>query len=468
MQAGAAARRMDRLPWCAMQSTQAAGRAVVPEPPATPVIGHVLQLRRDPLKFLLDAAEQHGDLVRLRLGRTPTYLITHPDDLRLVLKDQYKSFTKRTGLYSVLQVYLGDGLLTSEGEPWLAHRKLIVPVFRQKKLDRFAETITRATAEMLDRWELNAASGEPLNVAAEFGGLALRVIAETVLGAEALKDISVIEEAMSAVQQFCADRLYAIVPIPLFVPTPSNRRTRHAVRIFDEMAYRFIDQRKARGDFGDDILSHLLTPDATGKSLTRKEMRDEVVTLFNTGHDTTAHALTWTLWALAQHPEVAQKVDREVADTLGGRTPTASDVPALRYVDRVFHESLRLYPPAWIYARVALEQIQLQKATLPAGVQLLISPYVVHRLSRLWPRAGEFLPDRWEQEPAPFSFLAFGGGAHRCIGESFATMEATMVMAQMIQRFSFEEIPGHQVRPDPLITLFPKGGLMLRVKRRAV
>ncbi len=450
-----------------MQAAPTSGPTVVPEPRATPLIGHVLQLRRNPLKFLLESAEQHGDIVRLRLGRTPNYLLTNPEDIRFVLKDEYKRFTKRTGLYSVLQVYLGDGLLTSEGEPWLAHRKIIVPVFRQKKLDRFAETITRATSEMLDRGEVNAKSGEPLNVSHEFGALALRVIAETVLGAEALKDISVIEEAMAAVQKYCADRLYAVLPIPLFIPTPSNLRTKQAVRTFDETAYRFIDGRKERGDFGDDILSQLLRTEGNEKPLTRKEMRDEVVTLFNTGHDTTAHALTWTLWALAQRPKIAEQIDKEVAGALGGRIPTSADVPKLPYTDRVFHESLRLYPPAWIFARVAREDVELRGTRLPAGAQVLISPYAVHRLSRLWPNAGEFLPERWEKEPAPFAFLAFGGGAHRCIGESFATMEAVMVMAQIFQRFTFEEVPGHEVRPEPLITLFPKGGLLLRVKPRS-
>jgi cytochrome P450 len=446
-----------------------------PSPPGEPVLGHLRLLMRSPPRFLLRSCVEHGDVVRLHFGnplrRMTAHLISAPDDVRRVLQDQHRTYSKRTRGIEKLRIFLGNGLLTSEGDFWLRQRRIAQPAFHRDRIASFGGAMTRAAGDMLERrWAQQAASGQPFDVATEMMRLTLRVVSETLFGADVSGDADAVGEAVGQLLHEAMRVIEAWVDLPMTLPTPGNRRLQAAMATVDEVVMRVIAERRRAADPGSDLLAMLMRArdEETGESMSDRQLRDEVVTMFLAGHETTANALSWALYLLAMHPGEARKLRVELREVLGGRPPTIEDVPRLVQTRAVIQETMRLYPPAWITTRRVEQEDMLGGYRVPAESVVFVSPYVIHRSPRLWKNPEGFDPDRFLPERAAsiprLAYLPFGAGPRQCIGNGFAMLEAQLILATIVQRAELELVPGRVVEVEPVVTLRPKGGLAMVVR----
>jgi cytochrome P450 len=439
-----------------------------PGPRGLPLLGNVPAFRRDTLGFLAASAARHGDVSFYRLARDPVWLLSHPDHVKDVLVTHQHSFAKGKGIQWA-RLFLGEGLLTSEGEFHTRQRRLAQPAFHRQRIAGYA----RAMSEHALRSREGLAAGTVVDVHAEMMSLTLAVAARTLFDADVRTEAPEISGALEVIlghfPRFAIPFAGAVQRLPL----PSNARFRRAVSALDRIVYRIIAERRARSGDRGDLLSMLLVAqdeEGDGGGMTDRQLRDEVMTILLAGHETTANALTWTWHLLAQNPEAEARLHGEIDRALGGRTPGFDDFGALGYVERVLAEAMRLFPPAWGIGRRALVPYAVGGYTIPAGGLVAMSPYVIHRDPRFWPDPLRFDPDRFLPEARAarprFAYFPFGGGARQCIGESFAWMEGVLVIATLAQRLRFRALPGARVEPQPLITLRPKRGLPMRVEGR--
>ncbi len=452
--------------------TKPAKPATVPEPKGQPLVGHLPALRRDALSFFVNTRRDLGDIFRFRAGPRHPYLIAHPDFIKHVLLDNYQNYQKDSA-YEKTKPLLGKGLLTSEGDFWLRQRRLTQPVFHRGRIGGFADTMVASTTAMLDeRWSVLAREGTPFDVAAEMMRLTLTIVGWTLFSTDVSGEAERVGRALSVALEHTNARMRSLLNFET-LPTPANRRFREAIATLDEVVYGLINERRKAGDGGDDkgdLLSMLLEArDAdTGEGMTDKQVRDEAMTLFLAGHETTANALAWTFYLLSSHPTATEGLFAEV-DALG-HTPTVADLPKLSYTKMVVEEAMRLYPPAWAVGRRALSPDEVGGYTIEAGSDVVISTYVTHRHPDFWPNPEGFDPGRFSQARAEgrhrFAYLPFGGGPRGCIGNNFAMMEAQLVLATIAQRYALELVPGHPVAPQTMITLRPENGIVMRLRPR--
>jgi cytochrome P450 len=367
---------------------------------------------------------------------------------------------------------LGESLLTVDGSPWLRRRRLMQPAFHRDRIRGFTAVMLEAAERTSARWEAAARSGEPVDMAAEMSRLALDVVTPCLFGADVDVDAAVVNAAVGAVSAaFVRGLRSPLTLLALWLERPIGP-TRRPTAVLDRIVRGIIAARRGRPDERDDLLGMLMAArDAeTGAPLTDRELRNEVLTLFTAGHETTANALAWTWSLLAQHPEVEARLHAHLDAVLGGRAPVAEDLPALDYVRMVLDESMRLFPPAWGTSRNPVEDDVIGGFRIPAGSLVLLSPYLTHRHPEHWPNPEAFDPERFRAERSRgrhrFAYFPFGGGPHQCIGESFALTEATLVLAALAQRWSARLVPGHVPTPEPLVTLRPRGGLPMTLARR--
>lgn len=436
-------------------------------PRPLPFLGHLLPLIQDPLRLLLVMARTRGDAVRIPSGPRTTVLLSSPAFVKRVLRDEPERFSKMTPVYKAMGTILGKGILTSEGEHWLVHRRIVQPAFHRQKLLGHVDGMRRAAEATASEWERAARNGRNLDVFADMTALTLQVVTETLLGSRESEDMKDLGSATDFFHHYSQNAPLRLVRIPLSVPTPLHRKHKRALELLDRVAYRLIDEKRSSGMRGTDVLSLLL--DARyedGSAMPRQQIRDEVLTLLAAGHDTTANALSWTFHLLGLHPAVTERVREELREVLGDRPVTGEDLPNLRYLRWVLSESMRLYPPAWVTARLALEDLDFGGVPVNRGDIVMVSPYVTHRRPDLFPNPEAFLPERFakEAELPPFAYFPFGGGAHKCIGDQFAIQEAQIVLATLLRRFDLHAVSGYPVEPEPLITLRPKGALPMRVR----
>ncbi|HVJ94994.1 MAG TPA: cytochrome P450 [Labilithrix sp.] len=445
-----------------------------PGPKGVPFFGSVFSAWRNPLRLMVEAHEQYGDIVRFKFGPYNYYLVNAPDILRHVLLDNAKAYTKSRS-YLGLKVLLGNGLLTSEGELWRRQRKLAQPAFHRAQLSGLAATMSRATREMLDRWHREElGTHRAFCVHAEMMRLTYRIVGLTLFSADVDGGASEVGHALSTALSWANEQAMSIIRIPPSVPTPANIRFQRALKTLDKIVYRLIADRRARAgsrrDYGNDLMGMLMAAvddtDATGMS--DRQLRDEVITMVLAGHETTANLLCWTFHLLAKHPEIEQRVREEARRVLGDRDPKFEDVRALQYTKSVLEETLRLYPPAWIFERQTTEADVLGGYSVPAGSIVAACPYVLHRHPRYWEQPSKFDPDRFRPELAEnrprYTYLPFSGGARTCIGNHFAMMEAQIILAMIVREDQLRLETGHPVELAPEITLRPKYGI--RVRRR--
>jgi len=441
---------------------------MTPQPPVLPqrFPGEcLLAFRRDPIALFRRAAER-GDVVRLPLSRHPVYLINHPDLIKDVLVTRHKQFKKGRGLERA-KMLLGEGLLTSEGDLHLRQRRLVQPAFHRERIAAYGEAMTFYSGQIGARWR----DGATIDMAGEMMRLTLAIVGKTLFDTEIQSEADEIGGAMGEV---IALFQLLLLPLPDFLenlPLPVVRRARKARARLDRTIYRLIAEHRAGDDRGDLLSMLLLARDEyDGGHMTDRQIRDEAMTLFVAGHETTANALTWTWYLLSQNPSAEAKFHAEVDTVLAGRMPTAADLPRLPYTRRVFAESLRLYSPAWVVGRRALTDYAVQNYLLPAGSIVLPSQAVTHLDARFFPDPYKFDPDRWTPEAEAarpkFAFFPFGGGPRVCIGEQFAWMEGILTLATLAQKWRPRLAPSQQVATQPIITLRPKYGMQMILERR--
>jgi cytochrome P450 len=437
-------------------------------PKNLPLLGHLPLFRARPLPFLLRMAREYGDLPHFKLARTPVYFMNHPDLVREVLVTQQSSFTKSRALQRS-RILLGEGLLTSEGQHHLRQRRLVQPAFHRERLASYAADMSAIAGRFRERWK----PGMTIDAAQEMMHFTLAVVGKTLFSADVTAQASEVGEAMTTVM-----KMFDLLVLPFSeylekLPLPQVRRFEKARDRLDKIIYGLIHERRASGRDNGDLLSTLLLAqdeEGDGGRMTDQQVRDEALTLFIAGHETTAVALAWTWYLLSQNPACEARMHAELDAVLDGRPPQFSDLPNLQYVEKVFAESLRLYPPAWAVGRMAQRAVDILGTKIAPRSICILSPYVMHRDARWFPDPERFDPERWTPEAREarpkFSYFPFGGGSRVCIGERFAWMEGVLALATMAQRWMLRLVPGHRVEPMPLITLRTKHGIRMTVLPR--
>ena len=423
---------------------------------------------RDPLGFLRRAAREYGDIVYFRLGGMHAYYLAHPDYVREVLFSQRASFTL-SPLRQKLVPVLGLGLFTSKGDLHARQRRLMQPVFRKSRIEAYAACMTALAGRAGERWR----AGEEIDISEEMMRLTLAIAAKSLFDHEIEDDSDVISHNLEILLEYFTRLMSPFLSLSLALPLPSTRRFRAAVRDVDAVIYRMIERRAASPAEGDDLLALLMraTDDETKTQMTSKQLRDELVTLLIAGHETSANVIAWTLYLVAQSPEVDRQLHAEAEALLAGRPGfTAADAERMPYARKVVSEGLRLYPPGWFIGREALADVAIGSFTIPKGGVVLMSQYLMQRDGRFYEEPERFLPERWTPEfmerlPRG-AFFPFSGGDRHCIGEGFAWQEALLILATLLVRWKFELLPGQRIGPRPSVTLRPDSPIRMRVRPR--
>jgi cytochrome P450 len=430
-------------------------------------ISQLLEFRNHRLEWQMRLQNQFGDICRARLGLFAPLLISSAEYAHTVLVENAQHFVKSRGL-RLTRPLLGDGLLTSEHEFHRRQRKLISPGFQHRRVSTYGEVMAHYAESAAVGWK----DGETIDVAAAMMKLTLAIAGKTLFNADLEREATELGGALTVANHYAIEQISAFIPLPLSWPTPRNLRARKAIARLNRTVYRVIAERRASGSDPGDILSMLLgaEEEGSGSKMNDGEVRDEVMTLFLAGHETTANALGWTFYLLSRNPDVYARLRDEVDDALRGRTPTMEDLPCMPYAMQVFKESMRLYPPGYIIGRESVSEVRVGPYRLPPKTTLFINIYGMHRNPKYFPDPERFDPNRFtpqrEKQIARCSYIPFSSGPRNCIGNQFALIEGHIVLAALIQRVTFEPVIDTPVEAEPLITLRPRGGVLLRVRRR--
>jgi len=436
--------------------------------PKQSILGSLVYLPgRDPIAFFRTLARTYGDIAAYRMGGEQMFFVNDPQLIRDILVTHNKSFMKGRGLQRAKRI-LGEGLLTSEGAVHLRQRRLMQPAFHRDRIAGYGQTMVAHADRMRGGW----VDGRTLDIAGEMSRLTLSIVGKTLFDAEVESQAIEVGEALTGVMDTFWMMMLPFADLIERLPVPKLRRARMARVRLDAIIYRMIADRRASGRDHGDLLSMLLAAqdEDDGGVMTDEQVRDEAMTIFLAGHETTANALTWLWYLVSGAPEVEARLHEEVDRVLQGRLPALADVPSLPSIERIVTESMRLYPPAWLIGRRALVDYPLGGYVVPARSIIIMSPYVLQRDTRYYADPERFDPDRWT--PAfraglpKFAYFPFGGGPRQCIGESFAWMELILLVATIAQQWRLRLVPGHPVVPQPLVTLRTKHGMRMTVTRR--
>ena len=421
----------------------------------------------NPLDFFSSLARTYGDISTYRMAGEQLFLVNEPRLIRDILVTHHRNFTKSRGLERTKRL-LGQGLLTSEGAMHLRQRRLMQPAFHRDRIAAYGELMVGYADRMRRSWS----DGATLDLSREMNRLTLSIVGKTLFDVDVESQAAAVGEALTAVMESFWMMLLPFADALERLPVPKLRRARLARARLDAIIYRMIADRRASGRDHGDLLSMLLSAqdEDAGGGMTDQQVRDEAMTIFLAGHETTANALMWTWFLLSGAPEVEATLHAEIDRVLQGRLPAMADLGSLHYVERVVTESMRLYPPAWIVGRRAIDAYQLGEYLVPPRSILIMSPYLMQRDARFYPDPERFDPDRWTPEfraaLPKFAYFPFGGGPRQCIGESFAWMELVLLVATIAQQYRLRLVPGHPVVPQPLITLRAKHGMRMTVEQR--
>ena len=443
--------------------------SLTPGPRGVPLLGSLPELRRDPLGLLQGAMRDHGDIACIRMGPRNAYFLSHPDDIQRVLQMNHRNYGKATKGIDKLREILGNGLFTSDGSFWLKQRRLMQPAFERQRIAGFAATMAHWTGETLDRWERDRL-GTPFDIHAQMMAVTLQIVAETMFGADMRDEAQRVGAAIDTALRVWNRRFSRAFNLPQSWPLPENVEFRKAVAVLDTVVQKMIEARRHDQTNHSDLLAILvaLTDLDTGERMSDSQLRDEVLTIFGAGHETTAGVLSFALYLLATHPDVQERVREEVRRACGSRTPGAEDVKALEFTTMALRESMRLYPTAWIFGRNMIEADTLGGREFPGGTWVIMSAFVTHRRPDFWDAPEEYRPERMAPEAYDklhrFAYFPFGGGPRQCIGLPMAMLEMQLITAMLVQRFRLEVAPGETLRLDPLLTLRPRGGLRMVVR----
>jgi cytochrome P450 len=440
----------------------------VPGPKTKLPWGFLFTYRRDPIGFLMGLAHKYGDIAYFKIGSENVFLLNDPEMIKDVLVTHHQNFIKGRGLEMTKRL-LGEGLLTSEGEFHQRQRRLAQPAFHRQRIASYGTVMTGYCVRLQERWK----AGTVLDVAREMTRLTLAIVGKTLFDTDLEAEAEEISEALTSAMELWSAFTLPFAELLEKFPLPSFRRFQKARDRLDSIILRMIKERRASGvDRGDLLSMMLLAQDEEGGGghMTDMQLRDEAMTILLAGHETTANALTWTWYLLSQHPEAEEKVHAELDRVLAGRLPTVTDLARLPYTEMVLIESMRLYPPAWIVGRRALDDYEIYPYLIPARSLILISQYVTHHDPRCYPEPFHFDPQRWAPEVRVtrprFAYFPFGGGPRQCIGESFAWMETLLTIATLAQSWRMRLVPGHPIELQPRITLRPKHGMAMTLEAR--
>lgn len=443
--------------------------ATAPGPAGPDMLRDFALIRRDPLGYLAKSWRAHGDIVQFPVPRPPSYLVNEPGAVRRVLVDNARGYGKSTIQYRALSLVTGDGLLTSDGDQWRRQRRLIQPAFHHQTLRSLVQHVEDAATSMLDGW-LAGPSTQVVDVDAAIMHTALDVVGRALFATDLSSDADELTRATLQGLDVVIARARVPITPPAWVPTPANRRLRSANARLDAAVRSMVRERAVRGIGESDMLDLLMAMrDEDGTGLSEEEIRDQIVTFIVAGHETVASALTWSWALLAQDPQAQRRVQHE-ADSVADRCPlTMEDLHSLPFTRAVFDETLRLYPPAWLITRKALAADELAGHVIPDGALVIMSPSLLHRHPEIWRDPESFRPERFlNGEVRREYFIPFGAGPRLCIGRDFSYVEGVHLLARMAGRFEFSYPPGMGLpAPDPLVTIRPRGGLHLRIERRA-
>lgn len=433
------------------------------------LLGIMSDFNRDALGFIERMPREYGDVVRARFFYLLSYFLYHPNDIEQVLATNNRNFIKprsvRTPFFCRL---VGNGLLTSEGEFWRRQRRLAQPAFHRARINAYGETMVAYTEKMLDSWR----DGEQRDIHQDMTHLTMQIVTRTLFNTDVTHDAEHISAALQIIVEPFSSQATLKWILDNRLPTRTNRRFHEAVRQIDEFIFRIINQRRESGEDHGDLLSMLLQAqdETDGTGMTDQQLRDETMTLFLAGYETTSLALTWAWYLLAQHPEAETQLRQELDEVLGGRAPQVADMPRLRYTEMVAKETMRLYPPAYIVGREAVSDCEVGGYRVRAGTQLFMPAWVVHRDARFYERPNAFWPERWttafvEQLPR-YAYFPFGGGPRICIGNSFAMMEIILLLATIAQKFQLRLVPEQRVELCPAMSLRPRHGIRMILEKR--
>ena len=441
-----------------------------PGPARTAALRLLLTMGRDRLGMMTSAAARYGDAARLPVGPKQLYFFNHPDHAKHVLADNAANYHKGIGLVHARRA-LGDGLLTSEGELWRKQRTVIQPAFQHRRIARQAQIIAEEAAGLVTRLRAAADTG-PVDVVSELTGLTLGVLGRTLLDTD-LGAFTGIGESFAAVQDQAMFELASLGAVPTWLPLPKQLRFRSARRSLQRVVDRLVAERTgatgATGTAGDDVLSRLIVSagDEADPAVGALRLRDELVTLLLAGHETTASTLSWTMHLVDRHPAVWRRLHDEAVEVLGDRLPEHQDLHRLRYTTMVVEEAMRLYPPVWILPRKALADDEVGGYRVPAGADLLICPYTLHRHPGLWDRPERFDPERFDPDRVTdrprYGYLPFGAGPRFCVGNHLGMLEAVFVTALLARELRLVTVPGYRVVAEPMLSLRVRGGLPMTV-----
>lgn len=451
----------------AANANQKPGALRAPGPKGNLILGVMPEFNRDTLAYI-EQAREYGDVVRMRFFYLTVHFLYNPDHIEYVLSTNAKNFIKSRSLRTpFFRRLVGNGLLTSEGEEWKRQRRLAQPAFHRQRISGYGDVMVEYADRMISGWN----PGESRDIHRDMMKLTLEIVVKTLFNADISGDADKVGRVLSKMVKPFASQATVKWILDNRLPTPTNRRFNADAREIDDIVFRLIAERRSSGADQGDLLSVLLAAqDEDGSQMTDRQLRDEVMTLFLAGHETTALTLSWAWYLLAQNPEVEKSFHAELDEVLDGRLPTVADMPRLKYTEKIAKESMRLYPPAYGVGREAIQEFELGGYRIPAKAQLFMFQWVTQRDPRFFPEPNRFSPERWTEEFTnslpKYAYFPFGGGPRACIGNYFAMMEVVLLLATIGQRFRFSLLPDHQVSLMPAMSLRPTDGIPVRLVLR--
>lgn len=443
-------------------------------PPAKPgyLIFNSKEIQENVLDFYNLMWKQYGDLVRLPImPNSRAYLLAHPSYAEHVLSTHQELYPKHDIVNKPLNLMMGESILTAEGDSWLKNRRLMQPAFHMKQLASLVDVMVSCTESFIKEWE-NKSDGEVIDIAEETLKLTLKIAGQTLFSKDISDEDSVLGKAFRTGYEFINYKVNNLWTEPLWVPTSRNMRFKKAKKTLDDLILDIISYRRQNPSERNDLLSMLMSArdEETGEGMSDKQLQNEAITLLVAGHETAASSLAWTWYLLAEHSDIAEKLQEELGTVLNGSNPSFEKLPQLEYTRRIFDETLRLYPPAWGMVRTPKQDDEINGYLIQKNSIVTVGAFMIHRHPEFWKNPLEFnpdnfLPDKVHQRPK-FAYFPFGGGKRICIGQNFALMEATIIIALISQRFKLELLPNQNIEIDPTFTLRPKNGIKVKVWKR--
>lgn len=420
------------------------------------------------LDLLVESAREYGPIVGIKALGGKGFLLDHPDYIRYVLAENQRNYVKSKN-YEALELVIGNGLLTNEGDHWQQQRRLMQPPFHSQRIQQYGDLICHEAEAKAADWETRFVQTDGIcDLSREMTELTLRVVSKALFGASVQTEMDKLIRAQNFLNGYVDSRMGG-VNVPHSIPTPKNRRYHKSLQDLDEVVWGIIRERRNNPDSGDDLLSMLLDArdERTGEAMNERQLRDEVATILLAGNETTANALSWTWYLLHKHPEVEHEFHRELDQVLAGREPSLKDLKSLPYTEMIFQESMRLFPPAWAISRKPVADDEIASYPIPAGSTVLICPYVTHRNPEYWDDSDSFKPERFAHgTPNDYSYFPFGGGPRKCLGNGFAMMEGQLILATLAQHFSIRILNERDIKLNPQVTLRPRNGMKAAITRR--